>query len=176
MSPSVGMNACSIIWRWWRSIALLLRPRQKMRRQKPVDPRRGVLNQIRNKLSFPERRHTGNQSEYLVNANRIGRGTSSSLRVLKPGYNSPADFDHAVRRSAAAISASISTIKHHRARRYEAFQSNHRLPSFFVGFVSWLILGVGFYAARSEWCRQRRPPINRLPTSTMLWQPARRRN
>jgi hypothetical protein len=53
-------------------------------------PAAGVLNQIRNKLSFPDaaRQSIGVSGQAIESA-----GTSSLLRVLKPGYNSPADFN-----------------------------------------------------------------------------------
>jgi hypothetical protein len=53
-------------------------------------PAAGVLNQIRNKLSFPDaaRQSIGASGQAIESA-----GTSSLLRVLKPGYNSPADFN-----------------------------------------------------------------------------------
>ena len=107
-------------------------------------PAAGVLNQIRNKLSFPDAAQSINRS--IWSSDRIGRHIVIAAH-LEARLQQSGRFQPAVRRFAAAISASISTIKHHEHAAM-SFQSNHRLPSFFVGFVSWLILGGWILAPR----------------------------
>src|SRR5436190_9885595 len=96
------------------------------------------------------------QIEFSRRRPAINRGIRSSDRIsrhiviaarLEARLQQSGRFQPAVRRPAAAISASISTIKHHE-RAAMSFPSKHRLPSIFAGFVSLLMLGMWILAPR----------------------------